>query len=496
MTYINTTVACVTSDGTSLYGLTDTMFLGTYTGEVAVVKSNPNPKSLADVSWTVLSSIDMKDMYFSCGLLTLGTGTGWADSKYYCSVSAQGVFTLLCDNTGLGPTTAPMVQYNPKGPKNTAVTSKGPGSWQNITVPAAYNWTGYHSNDILFYDDSVTSQRLWHVYHMPYANTIKIGYVDPASQTLVSAGTWSVGLPTSPYQFSGVTVAYGNGQISAYWLNGTSSTIFMFQLSDYASPAPTLQKSIATPASSVCDVAEPVVSAFYQKSYYMVCVQYLAPGSPYMPGQLFVVQDTTVAAPLAQATSIANASFVNGGKFVPIGAIGASPFAFVPPSFAYVSYGLTLGQPNQGIWQGPVTMTVVALGSSSPLSIGAIVGIVVGVLALFGIVGFCLFRRSKAKKNAVPAPPAPNVTPAHDFPKEEVQSPPGELKGGMLGQIQFSQHPRPNFTTTLGDNPTVQIVSPEPLQQQYQPLYQQQQPLYQQQQPVYQQQQPLQQQQQ
>ncbi|KAF9343837.1 hypothetical protein BGX26_005148 [Mortierella sp. AD094] len=223
------------------------------------------------------------------------------------------------------------------------------------------------------------------------------------------------------------------------------------------------------PSTSNCSGVEPLASAYIQKTYYLICVHNIVSGSFYSPGYIFMIENPTLDAPSASTISIVNSSIIYGGTFV---AIGDMPFALVTPSYSPFSYALELGGQNQGTWLGPIQVSIPKPNFSSSLSIGAIIGIVVGALVILGIGAFFVIRRRKAKKSVTPPSTAPNVTQGQDLQcfKQEAHNPANEYKGDKLEQIQFSSHPRPHFVT-LGDGSRMETISNQPLQQHPRPHF-------------------------
>ncbi|KAF8937611.1 hypothetical protein BGZ58_002428 [Dissophora ornata] len=187
---------CVASDSTSLYGLvygtsnyTFDPLESQYQPYAAVVKSNPNPTNLTDITWTLISSVK------TYGLNTLNSYSG----GFVCAVNAQGVFTAF---SYYGSDEQPQgIRYDPTATKSTAFGQTGPGAWFNMTVDTSYNWQYTTANQGLFYVGSGANVSLVHVYL--YSTTVYLGIVNEATKTLDYVGAW-----TSPDIQNKPTVLY------------------------------------------------------------------------------------------------------------------------------------------------------------------------------------------------------------------------------------------------------------------------------------------------
>lgn len=181
---------CLTTDpdGTTYYSFS-------YTGtgsqpprsEAILIKSNTNPASPANLTWSVVSMIDTvyltyKDQFYF-------------GEDYTCAVNAQGVFTVFGRYNGLtGPNAVPKIprgfRYDPAGSMDPSFKFEGPGAWSNITFDPVYNWTGLYDQQVLGYVNNAGTSVLVHAYLSVNSTTVNIARVDEATKMLTSAGVW------------------------------------------------------------------------------------------------------------------------------------------------------------------------------------------------------------------------------------------------------------------------------------------------------------------
>lgn len=131
--------SCLTStpDSSTFYGLDTTNSFddlpNSYrTGYSFVIfKSNSNPTSPANLTWSVVSRISVKYL----------KSVGWGD--YSCVVNADGVFTSFFRNYTASSLPVPSgFQYDPFGlpGSDTLIGEKGPGTWRPFKVDPSYQW--------------------------------------------------------------------------------------------------------------------------------------------------------------------------------------------------------------------------------------------------------------------------------------------------------------------------------------------------------------------
>ncbi|KAF9431566.1 hypothetical protein BGZ76_000142 [Entomortierella beljakovae] len=125
---------CFASEGRSIYAIAIASNYSRGASEVkrlVLVKTNPNPVSLAEISWSVISTVETSVLYDI---------SNYKD-QHYCIVDDLGVFTYMDINVFMTPTNLGSggVQYSPSLPPNNA-NNTGSGGWRNIDVTRPYPW--------------------------------------------------------------------------------------------------------------------------------------------------------------------------------------------------------------------------------------------------------------------------------------------------------------------------------------------------------------------
>ncbi|KAF9389958.1 hypothetical protein CPB97_010241 [Podila verticillata] len=153
---------CVATDGTSLYALTRTKKYGeTGTNYHVLIKSNPSPASIRDVSWTLVSAVPRSANYYLSG-------------QYACAVNDKGVFTVVSDKAQVSETFAGTLgfkglQFIPTG------LSGVEGSWHNVdTEGLFYSWPYTDSGFMFHYKDATGT------------STPMVAYINPSSKAPLS----------------------------------------------------------------------------------------------------------------------------------------------------------------------------------------------------------------------------------------------------------------------------------------------------------------------
>ncbi|KAG0285281.1 hypothetical protein BGZ96_010439 [Linnemannia gamsii] len=132
---------CITTDpdATTFYGLAyaeDYNSTDLKLQYAVLVKSNTNPSSPTNLTWSVVS------MFNGSQLNGYPNSVNSVDTS--CVMSAQGVFTMLGRYKSTFSSTEIMVpfgiRFDPAGTMDPNFGHKGSGAWMNISVADGFNW--------------------------------------------------------------------------------------------------------------------------------------------------------------------------------------------------------------------------------------------------------------------------------------------------------------------------------------------------------------------
>ncbi|KAG0203708.1 hypothetical protein BGX33_008955, partial [Mortierella sp. NVP41] len=184
-------------DATTFYGFA---YATTYNGysniannpfHVILVKSNPNPVSPDNLTWSLVSELASWKLIWEY--------EPSAGVEYSCAVNAQGVFTVFSRYKGIFSKKESVphgIRYDPAGTMDPRFRFEGPGAWMNITIDNAYSWTGDFKQHISGYINSRGTSLLVHAFLSEKSNTVHIASVNEATKTLTAAGVWDLSYDT------------------------------------------------------------------------------------------------------------------------------------------------------------------------------------------------------------------------------------------------------------------------------------------------------------
>ncbi|KAF9128238.1 hypothetical protein BGX30_014408 [Mortierella sp. GBA39] len=268
-------VLCLTStpDSSTFYGLDVAISFdnlpNSYRSSTSVViyKSNSNPTSPANLTWSVVSRIPSSDLNV------------YGQGEHTCAVNANGVFTFIFQNyTSAASRTVPSgYRYDPFGlpGSDTLIGTKGSGTWRPFKVDPNYQWvtTAYTTNpnqinQALGYVSTPAGSYLVHC--MLGGSTLFIASHDETSNdlTLSKVGTWT--LPT-PNGASPSVFAIGNDQLYVLLRSSTSFGLLnSYSLSSISNTLPA-NKTYLSPASSNCGNSLSPRLFTNLKTLYLIC---------------------------------------------------------------------------------------------------------------------------------------------------------------------------------------------------------------------------------
>ncbi|KAF9120693.1 hypothetical protein BGW39_011178 [Mortierella sp. 14UC] len=176
---------CVASDPTSsfLYGIANARGDSSVDEYTILVKSNPNPSSIANVEWNIVSKVKIEETGYRYPLI----------NTVVCAVSSRGEFSaFFYDHTYLsvaGPVLRPVgVRYDPRK------VEAGTGGWSDILGSnTKLEWLDRFLLPLAFYvrdEGAGGSESVVLMLTDDFASLVRFGVVDEATNTLQLAGVW------------------------------------------------------------------------------------------------------------------------------------------------------------------------------------------------------------------------------------------------------------------------------------------------------------------
>ncbi|KAF9364595.1 hypothetical protein BGX34_001055, partial [Mortierella sp. NVP85] len=396
---------CVASDGRSLYGLSSGTNLdsGTKDPLVILVKSNPDPATLVQISWSVVSTVRISAIY----------DITQSQSRQVCAVDDKGVFTYLGQNVIKAPSTAGVkagVQFSPLFPPNSSGSSTGTGGWKTIDIPATYSWQESTISEVLFsvLDPTGTANAVVHAFIGSGNTGVQFGTLDSTLQ-LKQGPLWATTDRIDKLDY------YGN---SLYFLtrgsgvDGTNLTMFSAPIGNSAiSTAMPTTGGRSFNVMSVATFYNPssCYSGFVTNTFFIACGEYT---------ESIATMDVNIGTLSGYSKLASGMPKGRMDAFQPIGGYnGEAGFVFIQTTNATTAQsslsGLIVQGGQIGEWQrvgyqanvtenvgygsstGPSTPSGSGTGSSST---GLIVGCVLGVLVLVAAAAYFGYYRRVVQK--------------------------------------------------------------------------------------------------
>ncbi|KAI8358000.1 hypothetical protein B0O80DRAFT_443759 [Mortierella sp. GBAus27b] len=427
---------CIATDGTYLYAhALLTIAIGgpsVNNQNIVLVQSNPNPSSLTDISWKVVSTINQSKLYILQGLASI--------KSFNCHVDSNGVFTILATSSksfsaDQAPSRVRGYQFDPTGG----------GSWTNVDVTDNYKWS-IIGDGLLF----STGSLLMHAFNSDVINnTITVSIFNSATHTFVAQNT-SWALPTASGRPYSLAVGNGNMYVMAGDFISNTASLNVFPLSPTGgAPAATSIKVLTAPQlKASCPLnAGTVRAGLAGTTYYMFCSD-----AGRQLNYLVSSDGNTVTAPATTNTSINSPE-----SFIPM---KSGTWAFMNTGSSTFSLTLT---GNVGAWQvNPNKINTSGLSGTGPngspdsgspdgssggnsgggggISTSAVIAIVVCCVLVVAIVSGVIWRRKRRKAAAVKVPPAAPVT------QQPVPGHQGPFQGAHQGQFPVGHQQIPHST--------------------------------------------------
>ncbi|KAF9351891.1 hypothetical protein BGX26_010174 [Mortierella sp. AD094] len=377
----NVYISCLTTDPSSstFYALAYIQGYGSNTNtlQAAILVSNSNPANIAQISWSVVSTI------YNTGLYDM-SGPG----SLTCIASASGVVTVVSRFAIIPPNLSGSpggIQYDPAGAVNTKFSQTGPGGWYNITGSSTYTWSYGYS--LLFYvgDKSGNPSNSTLVHATSTGSYMYFGSVSTSTKTMDNISSWQ--MPST----SGVgSMAYSNGVLYAYANKFGPGAVYMFPLTGLpGSSIPSNPSSFN--ATTECSMSQITYSGVINNEYYYICIDSVAPSGVGLISLLYLNTNAEKGTSLNNGTILS--SDLDHTYFTKIGdgSNGVPAFGVTLSNNKY--YGITLTGSSAGMISGPVNVTVPFISGTDAGSGGghgvSVTAIVVGCITFFLIIG-CL----------------------------------------------------------------------------------------------------------
>ncbi|KAF9086162.1 hypothetical protein BGX29_001546, partial [Mortierella sp. GBA35] len=395
------------------------------------VKSNTNPASPTDLSWSVVSRIETA--------MLLEAEFNFSGNDISCAISTQGVFTVFLhigSKAGIG------IRYDPAGTMDPKYNVKG--AWINMVVDPKYLWTDDFMQQALGYVSNGSTNVLVHVIFSEAANMLNVAMVHDATNTVTGTGAWALSFNT--------TQVFGcSSQLSAAWFiyfNHNTLTLIcglLVRTHYYSIKDPNNAVSTGPPTNFTADISQ---------------TKYIVPIGDGIGASSFSLMKI-----LSYTNVLGNE---NGSKYA---------------RRKEITVADTVGI-NNGLPRPPTSSTSGGNGgNSSPTnssqgssaSVGVIVGVIVGLVALAGLTFFIIKkRRTSQNKGTATAVAATAASFKTELPldRPENYTPPQQL--GQNGEPNYDttgQYLATSYPMGLNEPTTILPMAPissAPQQQTYQ----------------------------
>ncbi|KAF8947735.1 hypothetical protein BGZ47_008107 [Haplosporangium gracile] len=184
----------MTSDGTTFYAhATFSLGSGNAGRTIVIAKSNFNPASFYDVTWSVYATVPEADMGYLGGMNIL--------KSMLCNVDKRGVFTIIATSTKTSinsPETLRMggYQYTPHTDPKTR------GTWTTILMKDPYPWSSSGAGGLVSVPAGSAGGKnvLMHVFPTSSSgDAIGFGVFDPLTKSFSLQSNWTLPSPGHPY---------------------------------------------------------------------------------------------------------------------------------------------------------------------------------------------------------------------------------------------------------------------------------------------------------
>ncbi|KAI8353917.1 hypothetical protein B0O80DRAFT_65780 [Mortierella sp. GBAus27b] len=361
-----------------------------------IIKSNANPNSYSDLTWSIVATADVRAL-------------ASINEVQSCAVSDQGVLTVFGYGRVSYVDTPNMIRYDPSAPATTLTTpngetveSSGPGAWMNITVDQQYQGTS--STARLFYVKNAVTSGVKTLVHM----TISVNQrwalfwtMDESTKTLKYATRWSLFY----YPFSNArSFAVSDNELYLNWEKENDNVIAVtaYSLTNLTSGIAPPPRVFNGSIESDCLNSHDYYSGVWRNTYYLACSPQYELYGRLKPTMLYSV-NTTVKGTSFYLLVQAQTPLYSKKHFTIVGTTPVYGIMYDPSKRQ--TNALVLSGPNTGSVWGPKNITVPERfgidenarpspprNNSSKSSAGMIVGIILGVLAMLGIVLHCFHK--------------------------------------------------------------------------------------------------------
>ncbi|KAG0240355.1 hypothetical protein B0O80DRAFT_425769 [Mortierella sp. GBAus27b] len=374
---VTISLACVATDGVSLYGLSvNAAPYSTSNYHYVLVKSNPNPSpTLTGLSWTLIDSKPMDSSVYALAISSV--------NDFNCAVNnSTKVFTALSRRSK--KTNDDLTDNQTRGIRYTPANGGGAGTWTNIDASPSYRWDddSYSTQLYEFNDPTTGSTTLMHASIQKSYPKVYVAAMDLATSTMKQNPTsWDF---TSYGELVGIALANSHLYTLGATDNSDTLAVVPIQSGSTAAPSPTIKSYNATIIGNACDRQHYYA---YMAALENKLVMWCTPMSD-RTTKVFVFDGTNLTAlpPSSGTTSPQSA----------VAMPGSVPFLFMSDDNGLYSIPLSGG--NAGVWSraNPVNVTDSIFGDSDSTSgesdyrkqsilIGVLSGVAVLIVLLFGI---------------------------------------------------------------------------------------------------------------
>ncbi|KAK3814938.1 MAG: hypothetical protein J3Q66DRAFT_343429 [Benniella sp.] len=363
-----------------------------------IVKSNANPTSLTEMTWSIVAAIS-------------SSALGMSRDVTSCAVSDQGVVTIF-DYWNK------VIRYDPSATPNGGTISTGPGGWMNITVSSnTYSRIGIGWRSLAFYVKDTAAggaQKLIQlIVRRSITPTLQFWIVDETTKTLSNAANWTMN-DAYPNVYS---LAYSNNELYLYMTSGsTLSKVSVYPLTGLTSTVPSNPRTLdTTTTSNICSSSRNILSGVWGNSYHLLCT-YSATES--RDNTLYTISNITQNGSSAGSGINIPTALDMIDYFIPV---ASTPyFAFMlDAEGGYLSpgmYGIQVSEVGAGTVRSadlnlqdlnvptyrayPTTYPTDRNTDSGSDSTGAIIGVFIGILVVVVVViTVCCYRKRSSDNN-------------------------------------------------------------------------------------------------
>ncbi|KAG0295068.1 hypothetical protein BGZ97_004911 [Linnemannia gamsii] len=283
---------------------------------VVLVRSNTNPTSPTDFSWSIISKIDSKNL--------AEPGENTNDVSLTFTISAQGVFAMFAQLKGSGSISY-AIRYNPAGNMDPRFGYKGAGDWMNIVIDPAYKPSGKFRAQVSGYVSKGATSTLVPALLPLKGSTISLATVDDATHTLSPVAVWRAVMSGPRFEIS-LLDFYPSSSPTSGASASTPPCLTAFSLADIDTTMPAY-KSFNTTGTEACYTSPSPIVCYNGDSLTLV---YGQDSPPVTSSLIFTINDPNNAAWVGPPSIFSGNITAGIDYFVPTGNLAnTSSFALL-----------------------------------------------------------------------------------------------------------------------------------------------------------------------